>query len=144
MLFYATDTPFNVLFVSTIATTSHCHLFRDGGKKGIKEQMTYCLDDKSECYSIKGNLPFCSNAHSPHLCFVRIDTMPHHDSRRPLHTNPALCTPLQPTDESEVAACLLASLHGTRTTYLCCCLSCHGPKWPVHYRGDRSYRAFTL
>lgn len=60
--------------------------------------------------------------------------MPHHDSRRQMHTNPALHTPLQPTDQSEVAASLLASLHGTSATYLCCYLCCPGPQWPLCYR----------
>lgn len=81
-------------------------------------------------FSIKGKLAFCGSFHPSYLCFV----MPHHDSRQ----TEALHTALQPTEESEVAACLLALLNGTGTTCPHCCQSCFGLQWPIH-RGERSY-----
>lgn len=56
---------------------------------------------QARCYGVKESyLSFCKNTHSSNLRSVRIDTMPHHDSRQTAHTNLASHPPLQPTHQS--------------------------------------------
>lgn len=106
--FHTTDTcaPLTI----SVNNNHHCRPLQQENqgreKKGIKERMTYCLDDRASVIASKETCLFVSTLTLPNCALSRIDTMPHHDSRQPMHTNPTSHTPPQPADQSEVAACL--------------------------------------
>lgn len=106
---------------------------------GGGEPVTYCLDNTLTAIPSEETCLFVSTLTLP-TCALSGQTS--WGSRRILiqTSHPRL----QHTDQSEVAAGLLASLHGTRATYLRRRRSCRGLRGPARCRGERSYCAFTL
>ncbi len=146
-MFHTTDAyaPFN------ISLDNHHHfpppqhkIRRKGGKKRIKEPVTYCLDDRPSVIASKETCLFVSTLTLP-TCALSGQT------QCPAMTQDSRCILIQPfihlcspqTSQKWQPASLCRCM-ATSAAYLCSCLCCCGPWWPVRCRGERCYRAFTL